>query len=106
AFVHYWHTHDYQSAADWFERAGKVPGSPWWLTSMAATTRTRGGDRATSRRMWQEIGRSAENAWLRHAAERALLQLRALDDIDVLQHQVDLVTPKDGAAPNDWATVL
>lgn len=105
-FVHYWHTHDYQSAADWFERAGQIAGAPWWLKSMAATTRVRGGDRDASRAMWQEIGRTAGNDWLRHAAERALLQLRALDEIDVLQRQVDLVTPPNGVAPNDWAPVF
>ena len=31
--------------AAWFERGAPVPGAPWWLKSMAATTLAAGGDR-------------------------------------------------------------
>ena len=45
-FVHYWWRHDYPAAAEWFDRASQVPGAPWWLKSLAATTLAEGGDRA------------------------------------------------------------
>ena len=44
-FVHYWWHHDYQAAADGSARASEVPGAPWWLRSLAATTLAEGGDR-------------------------------------------------------------
>src|SRR5262249_5706030 len=44
-FVHYWYTHDYLAASEWFQKAADVPGAPWWLRSLAATTRAKGGDR-------------------------------------------------------------
>jgi hypothetical protein len=88
-FVHYWWRHDYAEAAAWFGRASLLPNAPWWLRSLAATTSLQGGDRASSRRMWEEVRSSADNDWLRRSAERALMQLRALDEIDGLQRLVD-----------------
>ena len=50
-FVHYWWLQDYKAAAQWFDRASKVPGAPWWLQSLAANTLSEGGDRRSSRLM-------------------------------------------------------
>jgi hypothetical protein len=88
-FVHYWYVHDHHAAASWFQKASEVPGAPWWLRSLAATTIAQGGDRQSSRVMWEAIRQSAQIDWLRQDAERRLLQLRALDEIDALQQRVD-----------------
>ena len=84
-FVHYWWRRDYTEAAAWFDRAADVPGAPWWLRSMAADTLARGGDRAASRSLWQALGQTADNDWLRRDAVRRLQQLDALDARDALQ---------------------
>lgn len=104
-FVHYWWTHDYVAASSWFERASQVPGAPRWLPALAATTRARGGDRQTSRVMWETIYSTAEVDWLRHQAERALLQLRAMDERDQLQRLVDAEHAKT-TAPVDWRALV
>lgn len=104
-FVHYWWTHDYGAAASWFDRASRVPGSPRWLQPLAATTLARGGNRQTSRAMWETIYQTAEIDWLRHQAERALLQLRALDERDQLQALVDSEVAKTGQAI-DWRALV
>jgi len=106
AFVHYWYEHDYLGASQWFEKAGAVQGAPWWLRSMAATTRARGGDRASSRLMWETLRDTTDIDWLRQDAERKLAQLRALDDIDALQAIVDAVTARTGEVPPDWVTLV
>jgi hypothetical protein len=103
-FVHYWYRHDYGAAAESFRKASEVPGAPWWLQSLAATTLAKGGDRESSRRMWEAIHQSAEVDWLRQDAERRLLQFRALDEIDALQRGVDDVARR-GVAPADWASL-
>lgn len=105
-FVHYWWRRDYPRAAEWFSRAADVPGAPWFLRSLAATTLAEGGDRRSSRIMWEAIGRSAENEWLRRDADRRLLQLRAMDDIDALQDAVDRYMTARGSAPPDWAALV
>lgn len=88
-FVHYWWSQDYSAAAQWFDRASKVEGAPWFLRSLAATTLAEGGDRRSSRLMWQAIRESAEIDWLRSDADRRLEQLDAADFIDQVQADVD-----------------
>ncbi len=98
-FVHYWYSHDYRQAAQWFDQASQRPGAPWWLKSLAATTLARGGDRRSSRQMWLAIRESAETEWLKSDAERRLLQLRALDELDQLSARGGcLFQPDRGAA--------
>jgi hypothetical protein len=105
-FVHYWWLHDYKAAAAWFARAAAVPGAPWFLKSLAATTLAEGGDRASSRIMWQAIRESAELDWLRNDAERRLTQLRALDEIDELQRRFDRLAGATGRPASDWSEVV
>jgi len=105
-FVHYWYVHDYVAASRWFEKASQVNGAPWWLRSLAATTLAQGGARQSSRTMWEAIRQSAEVDWLRQDAERRLLQLRALDEIDELQRRVDQFARQSGAPPRDFNALV
>lgn len=105
-FVNYWYLHDYEGAAAWFNRAAATPGAPWWLKSLAANTIMQGGDRQSSRTMWEAIRQSAEVEWLRRDAERRLVQLRALDQIDALQAAVDLYVAAAGHLPAGWTPVI
>lgn len=105
-FVHYWYDHDYRAAAEWFRKAGEMPGAPWWLRSLAATTLAQGGDRQSSRTMWEAIRQSSENDWLRLDAERRLLQLQALDQIDQLQAEIDKYARRAGAPATNWSTLV
>ena len=73
---------------------------------MAATTRARGGDRASSRLMWETIRDTTDVDFLRQDAERKLAQLRALDDIDALQKIVDAEQTRTGQAPAGWETLV
>lgn len=101
-FVHYWYDHDYHQAAERFRQAAAIPGSPWWLASLAATTSAEGGDRRSSRTMWQSIQESSESDWQRRDAARRLTQLDALDQIDQLQGIVDRETRKTGRPVTGW----
>src|SRR5438105_6351035 len=103
-FVHYWYRHDYRAAAEGFGKASHIAGAPWWLQSLAATTLAQGGDRQSSRTMWEAIRQSAEIDWLRQDAERRLRQLKALDDIDHLQAQLDAAARRPAGPPADWGT--
>lgn len=104
-FVHYWWRHDYPAAASWFDRASKVEGAPWFLRSLAATTLAEGGDRQSSRTMWQAIRQSAEVDWLRNEAERRLLQLDAADFIDQMQAAVDRARAA-GVSATSWPELV
>jgi hypothetical protein len=94
-FVYYWRLRDYKSAALWFQRAAAQPNAPNWLTPLAASMLSQGNDRAAARFLWQQIAKS-EEVWLRRNAERALLQLHALDQIDQLEAVAHKYAPADG----------
>lgn len=105
-FVYYWWGDDYREAAAWFRRASEVPGAPWWMKSLAATTLAQGGDRASSRLLWESQLAAAENDWLRRDARRRLQQLDALDQVDQLQALVRLYASRTGTFPASWETLV
>jgi tetratricopeptide (TPR) repeat protein len=105
-FVHYWWRRDYRSASEWFERASRVPGAPWFLKSIAATTLAEGGDRQSSRTMWESIRASAEIDWLKRDAERRLMQLDVMDFIPTVQAAVDRAIAATGTTPRDWNSLI
>jgi len=94
-FVFYWRFRDYNSAALWFQRAAEKPNAPLWLKPLAASMLARGEDRAAARFLWQQIAQS-EEPWLRRTAERSILQLQAMDQIDQLNAVVKRFPPAAG----------
>ncbi len=105
-FVHYWWRHDYPAAAAWFTRASEVAGAPIFLRSLAATTLATGGDRQSSRLMWESIYQSAEVDWLRRDAERRLLQFEAMDAIDKLQAAIDRAAQLIPGLEPTWESLI
>ncbi|MGC4084598.1 MAG: hypothetical protein QM736_21395 [Vicinamibacterales bacterium] len=87
------------------DRASKVDGAPWFLRSLAATTLAEGGDRRSSRLMWQSIRDSAEIEWLKNDADRRLMQLDAADFIDQVQADVDRARAA-GAPVASWQELV
>ncbi len=102
AFVHYWWRRDYKAAAEWFDRGSRIEGAPWWLRSMAATTLAQGGDRQSSRRLWQQLHETADNDWLKSSADRSLAQLDAMDQMDTLAVLIRRYREAAGEAPETW----
>ncbi|MEW6320918.1 MAG: hypothetical protein AB1635_07505 [Acidobacteriota bacterium] len=90
-FVYYWWLRDARAAAEWFQRASAVPGAPSWLRLLAATTFASGGDRRSSRQLWQQLQDTADNDWLRRTAAMRLAQLDAMDLLDRLNAAADRV---------------
>ena len=105
-FIHYWWLHDYMHAAEWFTRAAGIPGAPTWLKPMAAVTLAQGGNRASSRLLWQEIQRQADHDWLRNQAALRLKQFDAMDQIDALIRAAIDYERRFGASPGSWADLI
>jgi tetratricopeptide (TPR) repeat protein len=103
-FVYYWRLRDYKTAATWFQKAAAQPNAPNWLAPLAASMLVHGNDRAAARFLWQQIAKS-EEPWLRRNAERSLLQLQALDQIDQLEAVVRRFPPAAGE-PYAWGDLL
>jgi len=105
-FVHYWWRNDYASAAEWFQRAAEIPGSPNWLKPLAAVTLAQGGNRASSRRLWQEVYDRAEVDWLRAQATQRLRQLEAMDQIDQLLAIARVYESRTGMVLRSWDELM
>ncbi|HVZ21530.1 MAG TPA: hypothetical protein VG871_10735 [Vicinamibacterales bacterium] len=105
-FVYYWDVHDYLKASQAFERAADLPGGPWWMRSMAATMLVKGGDRNTSRLLWNQIYETANNEYARNAARVKLMQLKAIEDIEQLQAAIDAFGARRGAPVTTWSELL
>jgi hypothetical protein len=103
-FVYYWRFRDYDNAALWFQRAAQQPGAPVWLKPLAAAMLAHGDDRAAARFLWQQIAQS-EELWLRRNAEHALLQLKALDQIDQFAAVIARFPPPAGE-PYSWEDLV
>jgi tetratricopeptide (TPR) repeat protein len=101
-FVYYWWLRDYKEAASWFERASQVPGAPAWLRPLAATTLAAGGDRQTSRRLWEEVLNATDAQWLRGNAEFRLKQLDAMDLLDQLNTRAEQYAARQGHVAQSW----
>ena len=102
-FVHYWSYRDYAKAAEWFRRASRLPESPVWMEPLAAVTLAEGGNRKSSRLLWQQIQQTATDDWFLGEAQRRLQQLDAMDQIELLQKVVAAFSEKNGRAPSNWA---
>ena len=104
AFIYYWALHDRTEAAAWFRRAAEQPDAPTWLLPLAASMLVEANDRASSRYLWGQIAQS-DQQWLRARAERGLLQLDAMDQIDalttVLKGRLQMISP-----PYSWQRLL
>ena len=106
-FVHYWYRQDYRAAAAWFDKASRVPGAPWWLKSLAATTLAQGGDRRSSRQMWTAIRESAEVDWLKQDAERRLAPVaRARRNRCACKPQVSDFLKRTGQRTTTWQALV
>jgi tetratricopeptide (TPR) repeat protein len=101
-FVHYWSTRDYAKAAEWFSRASHLPEAPNWMEALAAVTLAEGGNRKSSRLLWQQIQQTATDDWFLGEAQRRLKQLDAMDQIELLQKVVAAFTERNGRAPSGW----
>jgi hypothetical protein len=101
-FVHYFWLHDYPMAAAWFRRASDIPGAANWLAPMAAVLLAQGGNRESSRRLWQEMLTTADAEWIRNQAQYRLTQLDAMDQIAELERVVALFRERTGSQPRSW----
>ena len=97
----YFRDNDYNTAAQWFQRAADVPKAADWLRPLAAVTLATGGDTRASRLLWRNLLES-EADWLRQTAAYRLQQLDAIDQIALLERLTAEYARRFGAPPSAW----
>ena len=106
AFVYYWSLRNPHEAAHWFDEAAKVPGSADWLPGLAGYMLAQGGDRRSSRFLFQQILRTAEHQYMRTTAEWRLGQLDTLDILDQLNAMLDRQAQLTGSRASSWQPLI
>jgi hypothetical protein len=104
-FVHYWWLRDYKAAAEWFLRGSEM-GGPNWLKPLAAVTLAQGGNRASSRQLWEQVLAGADVDWLRRQATMRLQQLAAMDHLDLLRRAAGAYEQRTGVALRSWQQLI
>jgi hypothetical protein len=98
-FFYYLFLHDSVSAAAVLNQAAQRPGAPFWFRTMAADLLARGGERATARRMWQQMYEQSEEGVIKQNAELRLRIYDSLDRADRLEQLVARYRARAGSNP-------
>jgi tetratricopeptide (TPR) repeat protein len=80
AYLYYLFKHDAQTASRILRQASAIPGAPYWLDALSADFLGRQGDRATARRIWQQMYDESEEGAIK---QNALTHLRLLDTAEM-----------------------
>jgi hypothetical protein len=98
-FIYYWDLKDYPQAAKVFLVGSERPGALPWMKVLAATVAAKGGGYETSRLLWLDIYRHADNDSIRRSALAHLMALDAQEELRRLNELLVLYRQKEGQAP-------
>lgn len=99
AYFHFLFLHDAHTAARILQEASELPSAAYWLRTLAADLLARGGDRATARRMWEQMYADAQPGSIKENARTHLLVMDALDARDGLRAAVAEFERRTGRKP-------
>jgi hypothetical protein len=105
-FVYYWDLKDYDAAGRAFQTGSERPGAMRWMRVLAAQVTAAGGQLATSKFLWSEIARQAEDQQMRKSAVEHLAALEAEEEISKLQELVGLYTSRLGRPAHSWQAMV
>lgn len=101
-FVYYWQLKDYKKAAAVFLEGSKYQKGKMWLKNLAAYTLARGGDRTTSKYLWEQIYEAADNKRSKENAMAHLVELQAEDQMEALEKVVARFHEQTGRFPHSF----
>ena len=105
-FIYYWDLKDYAHAARSFRTGSERPGALPWMRTLAASVAARGGEYQTSRILWTEIARTAENDSIRRSAEMHLAALDTQVALTELDGVLATYQQKQGNPARSWQDLV
>jgi tetratricopeptide (TPR) repeat protein len=96
----YWQQKRYAEAAATYEKGGQLPGAPEWFRTMQAVMLARGGDRETSRLMFQKIHDETDDKLTKGLMASRLKYFQAEDEIALLNDLLAQYRAQAGSCPS------
>lgn len=101
-FFHFFFLNDAREAARILVEASDIAGAPFWLRTSAADFLAKGGERDTSRRVWQHLLEESDGR-MRQNALFNVRRLDALDAVDAHQQAIEDFRGRHGRLPSSLA---
>jgi tetratricopeptide (TPR) repeat protein len=98
-FVYYINLHDFEHAADAFDRGARIPNSHPFLRLLAAQMAEHSGNFDTARMMWSATYENSQDEMIRQNAAEHLRALRVDEDVTHLQQAVTRFGERTGRLP-------
>ena len=105
-FIYYWDLKDYAGAARVFQAGSGRPGAKLWVRTLAASVTAKGGELETSRLLWSEVYRNADNDQIRLSAQEHLFALAAQEEIGRLNGLLDAYARRSGQKARSLSDII
>jgi tetratricopeptide (TPR) repeat protein len=103
-YIH-WQRRDYQKASEVYRRGAQIPGAPRWMELMARRMEAEGGSRDTARAIYTQLYEQADDESIKLLARNRLLQLRSLDERDLIRRVLAQYQARTGRCAGSWGEV-
>lgn len=101
----YWKLGRYGDAADTYEKGSQIAGSSSFMKLMAASMRTEGGSRATSRAIYRQMLADSQDEAVTITATRRLMGLDSLDEREAIDGVLADFKEKNGRCANSFGEI-
>jgi tetratricopeptide (TPR) repeat protein len=98
----YWQQHDYQAASEIYGKGAQIPGAPSWMEAMKARMAAEGGSRSTAREIYTRMYEQSSDNKVKDMAQKRLLQLDAMDQMDVIRKLLAAYSDRTKHCPANW----
>lgn len=105
-FIYYWDLKDYASAARVFQTGSERPGALVWMRVLAASVAAEGGEIRTSKALWSEIYRHADDDQVRQSALEHLAALETQEQMEKLNRVLAQFRTKEGRVPRSFQELV
>jgi tetratricopeptide (TPR) repeat protein len=101
----YWQSGNYLSASKAYAEGAKIPNAPKWIEAMAARMEAEGGNRNFAREIYTRMYEQATDDKIKEMAFKRLLQLRSLDERDLINRLLTAYQEQRNECPANWSEV-
>jgi len=98
----YWRLNDYEKASETYAKGAQIAGAPEFMKSMSARMKSEGGNRETARAIYQQMFDEAQDSQSKENAALRLLQLKSLDEREIIQKVLDNFKLKNNRCASSW----